>query len=101
MNNLDAVFRALNHPFRRKVLEWLANPEAHFSGLDLAPFQGVSAGMVCAKSGLSPSTSSGHLSQLERAGLIKARKIGQWVILSRNEAVLREFAALMHETFGK
>jgi ArsR family transcriptional regulator len=35
---------------------------------------------------------SGHLSQLERAGLIKTQKVGQWVFFSRNENAIRELA---------
>jgi ArsR family transcriptional regulator len=92
MIDFDTVIRALAHPFRRKVLQWLADPADYFSEIEHSPFRGVSAGMVHARSGLSQSTVSGHLSQLERAGLLKAQKVGQWVFLSRDEDVIREFS---------
>jgi len=92
MIDLDAGIRALAHPFRRNVLKWLADPATYFTDADCPGFRAVSAGMLHARSGLSQSTVSGHLSQLERAGLIKAKKIGQWVFFSRNEDVIRELA---------
>ncbi|MFC0576473.1 ArsR/SmtB family transcription factor [Paraburkholderia solisilvae] len=92
MIDFDAAMRALAHPFRRQVLQWLADPATHFCEVEPSPIQGVSVGMLRARSGLSQSTVSAHLSQLERAGLIKAQKIGQWVFLSRNESAIREFA---------
>jgi len=92
MNDFDAMLRALAHPFRRMVLQWLADPERHFADRQYALLRGVSAGMIHAKSGLSQSTVSGHLSQLERAGLVNAKRVGQRVIFSRNEAAIRDFA---------
>ncbi|MBN3756160.1 helix-turn-helix transcriptional regulator [Paraburkholderia sp. Tr-20389] len=92
MIDFDAVIKALAHPFRRNVLEWLADPERYFSEPEYAAFRSVSAGMLHTRSGLSQSTVSGHLSQLERAGLINAKKVGQWTFFSRNETAIREFA---------
>ncbi|MBP0594128.1 helix-turn-helix transcriptional regulator [Paraburkholderia sp. LEh10] len=90
--DFDAAMRALAHPFRRKVLQWLADPATYFTETKCSPFRGVSAGMLHAKSGFSQSTVSRHLSLLEQAGLIKTQKIGQWVLLSRNETTIRGFA---------
>ena len=101
MIDLDAMIRALAHPFRRSVLQWLADPAEHFSAAESAPFKGVSAGMLHAKSGLSQSTVSGHLSQLEQAGLLNAQKVGQWVFLSRNEKAIREFAEWANADLAK
>ncbi|MEM5369656.1 helix-turn-helix transcriptional regulator [Paraburkholderia azotifigens] len=92
MIDFDSAIKALAHPFRRKVLEWLADPEKYFSAPEYTAFRSVSAGMLHTRSGLSQSTVSGHLSQLEKAGLIDARKVGQWTFFSRNETALREFA---------
>ncbi|MEM5345334.1 ArsR/SmtB family transcription factor [Paraburkholderia azotifigens] len=92
MIDFDSAIKALAHPFRRKVLEWLADPEKYFSEPEYTAFRSVSAGMLHTRSGLSQSTVSGHLSQLEKAGLIDARKVGQWTFFSRNETALREFA---------
>ena len=92
MIDFDAAIKALAHPFRRNVLEWLADPERYFSEPEYSAFRSVSAGMLRTRSGLSQSTVSGHLSQLERAGLINAKKVGQWTFFSRNETAIREFA---------
>ncbi|MCO4879710.1 helix-turn-helix transcriptional regulator [Paraburkholderia caribensis] len=90
--DFDAAIRALAHPFRRKVLQWLVNPDEYFTEAEYCAFRCVSAGMLHARSGLSQSTVSGHLSQLERAGLIKTQKVGQWVFFSRNEDTIRALA---------
>ena len=92
MIDFDAAIRALAHPFRRKVLQWLAHPDKYFTEAEYCALRAVSAGMLHARSGLSQSTASGHLSQLERAGLIKTQKVGQWVFFSRNEDAIRELA---------
>ena len=101
MIDCDAIFRALAHPFRRKVLQWLADPAEYFSETERTPFRGVSAGMIHAQSGLSQSTVSGHLSQLERAGLLKANRLGQWVLLSRNDDAIHEFAERLCVDFAR
>ncbi|MFM0339480.1 ArsR/SmtB family transcription factor [Paraburkholderia fungorum] len=101
MIDLDAIFRALAHPFRRQVLQWLSDPAEYFSETEHAPFRGVSAMMVHARSGLSQSTVSSHLSQLERAGLLNAQRVGQWVFLSRNEDAIREFAERLCVDFAR
>ncbi|SIT40159.1 ArsR family transcriptional regulator [Paraburkholderia piptadeniae] len=101
MNDFDAMVRALAHPFRRKVLQWLADPASHLFDAEYALLRGVSAGMIHSKSGLSQSTVSGHLSQLERAGLVNAKRVGQWVIFSRNEAAIREFAGWLHDDIAR
>ena len=88
----DMAMRALAHPFRRNVLQWLADPDVYFTGAEYAAFRAVSAGMLHARSGLSQSTASGHLAQLEKAGLIRSKKVGQWVFFSRNEVAIRELA---------
>jgi DNA-binding transcriptional ArsR family regulator len=92
MIDFDAAIKALAHPFRRKVLDWLAEPEKYFSEPEYAAFRSVSAGMLHTRSGLSQSTVSCHLSQLEKAGLVDAKKVGQWTFFSRNESAIRELA---------
>ncbi len=90
--DFDAAIRALAHPYRRQVLQWLANPDEYFMEAGYSALRAVSVSMLHARSGLSQSTVSVHLSQLERAGLIKAQKVGQWVFFSRNEMAIRELA---------
>lgn len=101
MNDFDAMLRALAHPFRRKILQWLADPASHFMDAEHTLLRGVSASMIHAKSGLSQSTVSEHLSQLERARLIDTKRVGQWVIYSRNEAVILAFAGWLHDDIAR
>nr|CAA74279.1 ORF1 [Agrobacterium tumefaciens] len=50
---------------------------------------------VCANqfqiSGLSQSTVSSHLAVLQAAGLIRSKKVGQWVFFERNEETIDAF----------
>ncbi|MPW23573.1 helix-turn-helix domain-containing protein [Paraburkholderia sp. CNPSo 3157] len=101
MNDFDAMVRALANPFRRKVLQWLADPASHFLDAEYAPLRGVSAGMIHSKSGLSQSTVSEHLSQLERAGLVNAKRVGQWIIFSRDEAAIHAFTGWLHDEIAR
>ncbi|WP_409937535.1 ArsR/SmtB family transcription factor [Paraburkholderia sp. BCC1885] len=90
--NIDAILKALTHPFRRQVLIWLADPEAYFPVRDHLSSAGVPAGIIGMRSGLSQSTVSVHLAQLEQARLVVTKRLGQWVLLSRNESVIHDFA---------
>ncbi|MCW0207898.1 MAG: helix-turn-helix domain-containing protein, partial [Achromobacter sp.] len=47
--------------------------------------------------GLSQSTVSSHLAVLQRAGLISATKVGQWVFFRRNEAVIAAFLRQLNQ----
>ena len=67
--DLDAIFGALAHPVRRRVIERLAAGEAGLSEL-AAPF------------GLSLPTMSRHLRVLERAGLVRVSR--DWRVRRRS-----------------
>jgi DNA-binding transcriptional ArsR family regulator len=89
---LDEVLKALSHPMRRQILVWLKTPEAYFEP-QLLPFDnGVCAGRIFDRSGLSASTVSAHLACLQRAGLVSTTRIGQWVFYKRDEAAIDAFA---------
>lgn len=89
--DVDAIHKALANPVRRDILCWLKEPERHFSGQDLPLSQGVCAGRIDMRCGLSQSTVSEHLAVLQRAGLVTSRRVGQWVFFQRNEAVIQAF----------
>ena len=95
--NVDAIHKALANPVRRQILQWLKAPQLHFShqehGLDL----GVCAGLIDAHTGLSQSTVSAHLATLQRAGLISARRVGQWIFYKRDEETITAFLAHMND----
>lgn len=92
----DAIHKALAHPLRRRILEWLRAPERHFPDQSQPHELGVCAGQF-ARCGLSQSSVSGHLAVLTAAGLIEPSRIGQWVFYRRNEAVIARFVASLAE----
>lgn len=52
---------------------------------------GVCAGQIDQRCGLSQSTVSAHLATLQRAGLVSSQKIGQWHFFKRNETTIQAF----------
>ena len=86
----DLILKALAHPLRVDILNWLKEPERHFAGQEHPLSEGVCAGMF-ERCGLSQSTVSAHLAVLQRAGLVRTRKVGQWVFYQRDEDVIRAF----------
>ncbi|PLX77883.1 MAG: transcriptional regulator [Azoarcus sp.] len=88
--NIDVIIKALAHPVRREILQWLKEPEKHFSEQAHPLEVGVCAGMF-ERCGLSQSTVSTHLATLQNAGLVSTRRIGQWVFYKRNEETISTF----------
>lgn len=89
--DIDEIIKALAHPVRRDMLQWLKAPEQHFDAQEY-PFEiGVCAGKFAPRTGLSQSTVSAHLAILQRAGLISCKKVGQWSFFKRNEDTLQAF----------
>ncbi len=64
------AFAALSHPIRLEILRLLAP-----AGRD-----GLTAGTVATRLGVVSSTLSHHLGQLERAGLVHARRQGRFMV---------------------
>jgi len=89
----NLIHKALANPFRREVLSWLKTPEEHFVQGPVDLGCGVPASAIHARSGLSQSTVSAHVAVLIEAGLLVSTRMGQWMFLSRNEEVIRAFAA--------
>jgi DNA-binding transcriptional ArsR family regulator len=94
--DIDAIHKALANPVRREILAWLRDPEVHFADQELPLDQGVCAGRIDARCGLSQSTVSAHLAALQKAGLVTTRRVGQWVFFKRNEPVIEAFLAYMN-----
>ena len=88
---LDAtVLAALASPKRLQVLEWLRDPRAHFPPQrdgDLVD-DGVCVVFIANKLGVAQPTATAHLQALARAGLVTAKRIGQWTFYKRHEAGL-------------
>ncbi|MFM0597054.1 MULTISPECIES: ArsR/SmtB family transcription factor [Paraburkholderia] len=95
MSKIDEnlIHKALANPFRREVLRWLKTPDQHFSRGCIDLGHGVPVNAIQARSGLSQSNVSAHVAALVDAELLVATRVGQWVFLTRNEAVIHAFAA--------
>lgn len=92
MIEANLIHKALANPLRRDILAWLKVPADAFPEGYIALGRGVPAHAIQARSGLSQSTVSARLAVLIEAGLLISTRIGQWMFLSRNEAVIRTFA---------
>ena len=89
--DLDEIIKALAHPVRRQILDWLKDPTTTFPDQQHMIDNGVCAGQIDQRAGLSQSTVSAHLATLQRAGLVTSRKHGQWHFFKRNEDVIQAF----------
>ena len=81
--------QALAHPLRRDILRWLKEPQRYFAAQHHSLENGVCAGQIDQRAGLSQSTVSAHTATLQRAGLVTCQKVGQWHFSKRNDAVIR------------
>jgi DNA-binding transcriptional ArsR family regulator len=95
--NPDAIHKALANPVRRQILCWLKDPHANFAQQEHPLDIGVCAGLIDARTGLSQSTVSAHLAALQRAELLTARRVGQWIFYKRNEETIQAFLAHIHQ----
>lgn len=91
--DLDEIIKALAHPVRREILGWLKDPQTCFPNQHHSLANGVCAGQIDQRCGLSQSTVSAHLATLQRAGLISSQKVGQWNFFKRNEDTIQAFLA--------
>jgi DNA-binding transcriptional ArsR family regulator len=86
------VFKALSNKTRLQILNWLKQPELNFPEQAVYGYEhGVCVGQIQLKAGLTQSTVSEYLANLQRAGLVKSTRVGQWTYYQRNEEA---FAAL-------
>lgn len=82
-----AQMQALASEPRLLILDWLADPLAHFPPQvdgDLVD-DGVCSLFIARKLGMTQPSATGHLKILERAGLIRGTRIKQWVFYKRDE----------------
>src|SRR3954470_18646745 len=98
MENLN-VLRALANDRRLQILDWLKDPRAHFREQvdgDLVD-DGVCGLLIAEKLGISQPTLSEHMKLLVQAGLVRSKRIRQWIFYRRDEeriaAIKKELAA--------
>jgi len=93
------VLRAIASDRRLQVLEWLKRPRAHFPPQvdgDLVR-DGVCSVNIARKLRVSQPTASEHLNVLARAGLIRGKRIKQWIFYRRDENRIREVRRALSE----
>ncbi|HAT6977529.1 TPA: helix-turn-helix transcriptional regulator [Legionella pneumophila] len=90
--NVINILKALSNEKRLQIVRWLKEPDKHFSSshCDVSK-DGVCVGLIEKKSGLSQSTVSQYLSQLQQAGLIFTERRGQWTYCKANTSLINEF----------
>jgi len=98
--NVD-VFRALANARRLEILEWLKDPRQHFPPQvdgDLVR-DGVCGVLIARKLKVSQPTASEHLGILTDAGLIRGKRIKQWIFYKRDETAIRKIKKDVLERF--
>jgi DNA-binding transcriptional ArsR family regulator len=86
------LLKALANDKRLLILEWLRDPIANFPPRrdgDLV-LDGVCSLFIAEKLGVSQPTCGQHLKVLSRAGLIRGKKIKQWVFYQRDETRIQQ-----------
>ncbi len=98
MNNpeqaVNRMLQAIADPTRRRILQALKERGGCSIGKDV----GLCASDIELRIHLSQPTISHHMSILKKAGLVQAKKLGQWRWYRRNEAALRDFARALRES---
>ena len=90
---LNRALHAIADPARRRILQALKERGACSIGKD----EGLCASDIEPRVHLSQPTISHHMSILKKAGLVEAKKLGQWMWYRRDESALREFARQLRE----
>lgn len=95
--DLLEIFKALSNRTRLEIVQGLKTPEKSFPPQDEGDVHEVG---VCVSSiqegvGLSQSTVSNYLATLQRAGLVKVTRIGQWTYYKRNEATISALSTVI------
>ncbi len=92
MIKLNNILKAVANEKRLMILHWLKNPQKHFvsSKCDVQT-HGVCVGLIEKKIGLSQSTVSQYLMQLQQADLITMEREGQWTFCKLNHKTIAAF----------
>jgi DNA-binding transcriptional ArsR family regulator len=98
MNEVE-IFKALSNKTRLQILNWLKDPELNFpEQVAYGYTSGVCVGQIQQKAGLTQSTISEYLAVLQRAGLVKATRVGQWTYYKRNEEAFVALSQLVQSS---
>ena len=92
MQDVD-IYKALANDRRLAILSWLKNPTAHFPPQvdgDLVE-DGVCGLFIAEKLNISQATLSEHMRVLVQSGLVRPKKIKQWIFYKRDETRIQSF----------
>tara|TARA_A100000171_G_C2140629_1_gene155986 strand:+ start:17511 stop:17813 length:303 start_codon:yes stop_codon:yes gene_type:complete len=94
LKSATEIGKCLSNQTRVQILEWLKAPEKHFPPHEtLKHFKdGVCVTYIQEKAGLSQSTISTYLTNMEKCGLLISTRHGKWTYLKRDEAMIQQFA---------
>lgn len=87
---IEQVLRALANDRRLQILAWLKKPRSHFPRQvdgDLVK-DGVCGVLIARKLRVTQPTASEHLNILVDAGLIRPKRIKQWIFYKRDETAI-------------
>lgn len=84
---MEEALKALANERRLAILGWLKDPRTHFQAQpdgDLVE-DGVCAMLIAEKLGITQATLSEHMRVLVQAGLVRRKRIKQWIFYRRDE----------------
>lgn len=87
------IGKCLSNQTRVQILEWLKEPDKNFPPHEtLKHFNdGVCVTYIQEKAGLSQSTISTYLTNMEKSGLLISTRHGKWSYLKRNEELINAY----------
>ncbi|MEO0569565.1 MAG: ArsR family transcriptional regulator [Pseudomonadota bacterium] len=91
--------KALANDARLSILDWLSEPDAHFSQqVTGKPSEiGVCVTLITKQLNMAQPTVSRHLELLRRAGFLSVHKIGRWSFFKREEASISDYKAWIND----
>jgi ArsR family transcriptional regulator len=94
--NLDRVLHAIADPTRRRILVALKERGGCSIGKDKDV--GLCASDIEERIHLTQPTISHHMAILKKAGLVDAKKLGQWMWYRRNESAVHRLTRTLRRT---
>ena len=93
----EIILRALANRRRTQILQWLKHPQKYFPRQvdgDLVK-DGVCGVLIARKLRVSQPTASEHLKVLSQAGLIRGKRIKQWIFYRRHRNGVNQLRKMM------
>ena len=93
------IGKCLSNQTRMQIMEWLKKPEKHFPPHQaLKHFNdGVCVTYIQEKAGLSQSTISTYLTNMEKCGLLEITRHGKWSYFKRNNQMIKAYTKFLFE----